>query len=179
MKYRNIMSAIICAIAAACGESGPEAFAPEPALSLSAGSLLGDVASDSTFVSADAQLASTCSGDVTDNYAVLFGHTGCLIVTPTGSTYSLTDDVVIGITMKRGKITALQVRGQDVIGADGIKHESEVITLAVPVKPDPAGFVLHVHADGVPVYRLSGHVNGRRVEMIGTIAVGDIIYRQP
>lgn len=182
MKYRILLLAALVPALAGCGEPNDTPLAP--ALLLNAATtdgttLVGDVSPDVAFVSAVEQLASTCPGDANENYAVLFGHSGCLIVTPDGSSYSLTDDVILGTTVKRGQITAIQVRGQDVIGADGIKHESDVIKLPVPVTPDPNGFVLHVHADNVPVWRLSGHLKGRRVEMIGTIAVGDIIYRKP
>lgn len=45
-----------------------------------------------------------------------------------------------------------------------------------PVAYVGAGFVLHVHADRVPVYRLSGHIGGKRVAMIGTISIADVVY---
>lgn len=107
------------------------------------------------------------------------GHSGCLIVSPTGGDYDLTDDVAIQVKTRKGgrEITELTLTGQDVIGPDGIAHESETIDFETPVPTDPNGFVLHIHADQVPVYRLSGHLNGKRVEQIGTIAIGDVVYR--
>jgi hypothetical protein len=100
-----------------------------------------------------------------------------LIVTPAGSGYSLTDDVSLYVTVRKGQATRVQLFGQDVVGRDGIQHESDpFVIVSAPVNPN--GFVLHVHADKLPVWRLSGHTGGRRVEMIGTIAIGDIVYRK-
>ena len=76
-------------------------------------------------------------------------------------------------------IARLQLVAQDVSGDGGIKHETDDIPVSQPVAPDPAGFTLHVHADNVPVYRLSGHTGGKRTAMIGTISIGDIVYRTP
>jgi hypothetical protein len=126
-------------------------------------------------------LVSTCPGAVGDGYHVAFGTSGCLIFTPTGSDYALTDDILMwnpGLK-KDGRITRVRFSAHDVAGPDGIKHDTDEIPVAVPVVPDPAGFVLHVHADNVPVYRLSGHTGGKRVEVIGTISVWDVVYRAP
>ncbi len=132
--------------------------------------------------SIDAPLLSDCPGFAkTDGYHVSFGHTQCLIVKPKWTSpnfnpYELTDDISLEIKKKRGEITQVRLVGQDIIGADGIMHESDAIVINPPVKPDPAGFTFHVHAIDVPLWRLSGHVGGKRVEQIGTISIGDIVY---
>ncbi|MGH7558417.1 MAG: hypothetical protein ACREMD_11695, partial [Gemmatimonadota bacterium] len=64
----------------------------------------------------------------------------------------------------------------DVIGEAGIAHETDRVLVAVPVVPSDDGFVLHVHAKNVEVWRKSGHTRGDRVEMIGWISIGDIVY---
>jgi hypothetical protein len=106
---------------------------------------------------------------------------GCLHFTPTGASYELTDDITISTPglQKDGVITRLRLYAQDVSGPDGIAHTTDDIPVAQSVAPDPAGFTLHVHADNVPVYRLSGHTGGKRTAMIGTISIGDIVYRTP
>ena len=65
---------------------------------------------------------------------------------------------------------------QDVIGTEGIMHSTDKIPIEPPVAPSPDGFTLHIHADGVPVWRHKGHLGGPRVEVIGTISVGDIVF---
>jgi hypothetical protein len=122
-------------------------------------------------------IAATCDGTVTANHGINFGKSGCLIVQPSGAAYALTDDVVLTATMKGGRITGYQLRAQDVIGSEGVKHESDVIVLDSPVVPIAGGFTVHVHAERVPVWRLSGHINGRRVEVIGHISLADVVYR--
>jgi hypothetical protein len=145
------------------------------------GTLVADFMLDVAFGYVSEPLVSTCPGAVGDGYHVAFGDSGCLEFTPTGSDYALTDDILMwnpGLK-KDGRITRVRFVAQDVAGPDGIKHDTDEIPVAVPVVPDPAGFTLHVHADNVPVYRLSGHTGGKRVAMIGTISVWDIVYREP
>lgn len=110
------------------------------------------------------------------NYGVVFErHDLCATVTTsTGS--QLTDDVVIQVTTTKGYITSIQLRGQDVIGEEGIMHESEVWPITPPFKPTSASFTLHVHAEHLPIWRLSDHLGGERVEMVGTISLGDLVY---
>src|SRR5687767_9975438 len=99
MKYRVSLLVTVIAGATACAEPTNAPLAPDLLLNLSAaeaGTLIGDVTPDAAFVSADPQVASACPGDVNDNYGVLFGHSGCLIVSPVGSSYSLTDDLIVG-----------------------------------------------------------------------------------
>lgn len=130
---------------------------------------------------ASSPLVSTCPGAAFSDYHVEFGASGCLTISPTGASYDLTDDVGMGaIGLKKdGTISRVRFWAHDVAGPDGIKHDTDDIPVAIPVVPDPAGFVVHVHADNVPVYRLSGHTGGKRVAMIGTISVWDVAYRVP
>jgi hypothetical protein len=146
--------------------------------------LLGDFA----LVDGDAPaLGSTCpsNGFAGNGWAVVFGHTECLIVTPlwasgTYDPYPLRDDVTLNVRLEKGKngrITHVRLYGQDVIGEDGIAHETDWLAVAVPVVPNKAGFTLHVHAKNVAVWRLDSHLSGgNRVDMIGTVSIGDVVY---
>ena len=147
----------------------------------SGNALVADViVGDSGCPTSPSSLASTGSGDVGDFYHVQWRHTQGLIVTPAGSSYSLTDDVSLYVKLKPSDmiLTAVTLYGQDKIGPDGIKHETDAISIS-PQKANPDGFTLHVHASGVTVYRLSGHTGGKRVRPIGTICIGDVVYRLP
>lgn len=63
------------------------------------------------------------------------------------------------------------------IGEAGIQHGTDWIPVAVPVVASRNGGTLHVHAASVEVWRLSGHTAGVRVEVIGRISIGDVLYR--
>lgn len=125
-------------------------------------------------------LVSTASGDVTDEFHILWRDSGGLIVEPEGSSYPLTNDVILQARYRKNNATidAVTLYGQDIIGPDGIQHETDKILIA-PQQASASGFTLHVHADKVVVYRLSGHTGGKRVGAIGTICIGDVVYRQP
>ena len=129
---------------------------------------------------APSSLASTAPGDVTDSYHVRWAHTQGLIVRPDGSSYSLTDDVTLNVRLRTNDmaLTAVTLYGQDIIGPDGVMHDTNDIAIS-PQAAVPTGFTLHVHASGVTVYRLSGHTGGKRVRPIGTICIGDVVYRLP
>jgi hypothetical protein len=132
-------------------------------------------------------LASTCpaSPPAGNGWAVSFGKSGCLIITPEWASssyapYPLTDDVLINVRVesgKNGRITHVRIYAQDVNGEAGIAHQSDWIPVETPVVPSKAGFVLHVHAKNVQIWRLDSHLaGGNRVEMIGTVSIGDVIY---
>ncbi len=89
---------------------------------------------------------------------------------------TLTDDPYLEIKMKAGKIYSVQFHEQDVIGADGIQFESEVV-LVTPQEFTGAGFTLHIDTDNIPVYQLSGHTSGRRVALVGFMYLGDVVYQ--
>ena len=135
-----------------------------------------------------AALANTCPSAPLAGaraWAVVFGHSECLIVTPlwastTYEPYDLRDDVILNVRQesgKNGRLTHVRLYAQDVIGEAGIAHETDWVEVAQPVVPSKAGFTLHVHAKNVEVWRLDSHLSGgNRVEMIGTISIGDIVY---
>lgn len=93
---------------------------------------------------------------------------------------TLTDDISVQVrTNKQGQIVEVQLYGQDIIGRDGIAHESEVIVIDPPVDPLPeAGFILHVDANLVPVWKMNKHRNGggKRVEIVGYVSFADMEY---
>lgn len=99
-----------------------------------------------------------------------------IVITPTGSPYTLADDANMTIAQKSGTILGVTFYIQDVAGPTGVQHATDRVTLATPTTPSVSGFVLHVHRDRVPVYRLKGHTGGPRVDMIGTISVGDVVF---
>ena len=75
-----------------------------------------------------------------------------------------------------GDITGVQLFGQDIVGNDGIAHESN---LSPVVLPDGAGFTLHVRAAEVDLRKLDTHrpmKKSKRVEFVGTFTLGDMIY---
>jgi hypothetical protein len=111
-----------------------------------------------------------------NSYAALFPrHDLCATVT-TSTGAQLTDDIVIRVPSHQGLLTAVQLAGQDVIGEEGIAHESEQVPLLPPLEPSPTGFTIHVHADNVPVWKLSRHTGGKRVEIIGYVSIADLVY---
>ncbi len=103
-----------------------------------------------------------------------------LCATLTTSLGSLTDDIIIQtVTNRSGDVIGVQVTGQDFIGEDGIAHESDVLLVTPIVMPDGLGFILHVHADDVLLWKLDTHrprKNSKRVESVGTFSLGDMIY---
>jgi hypothetical protein len=52
-----------------------------------------------------------------------------------------------------------------------------MIALAEPVVPSPSGGTIKVRTANIAVWRLSGHRKGDRVERIGWISVGDLVYK--
>lgn len=103
-------------------------------------------------------------------------HDQCANVTPEGSGVTLTDDPFLEVTVKAGEIIGVQYFSQDVIGAEGVQYESEFVSIA-PVQFTGAGFTLHVDQTDIPVWMLSGHTGGKRVMVVGTMNIGDIVYR--
>ena len=144
-------------------------------------SVEADLVAHESFAPVESQIYSTCSGRVTENFGVIFGEIGsdvnCLNLE--FDTVSLIDDVQLNVKTKNGFITEVVLRGQDAVGSDGIMHESETITIDPPVEINPAGFTFHIHAVDVPVWRLSGHLRGKRVAVIGTATIGDVVYHAP
>lgn len=181
----------IAGVTAACHSDGPTAAELGPVLAAQGGgatSLLADVAAgDHADPGAASPLTSTCPAPIKGSgWSLDFQHTQCLVVRPDWNTdsglepYALTDDIVLGVLKEQGKngrITHVRFTGQDVIGEAGIAHNSDSIPVAVPVVPNKSGFVLHVHAPRVAIWRLSGHTGGERVALIGWVSIGDLLYQ--
>lgn len=195
---RTVISAAIvfCAVATSACENnlqGPVSPASVTATSTDARSggtsskLAGDVVpGDAAFAAEDAPpLASTCPTQAGNTWSLDFGHTQCLVVQPLWNSassyepYALTDDVKLITLQDRSSklITHVRLLAQDVIGEIGVQHETDWVPLAVPAAPAKSGGTLHVHAANVDVWRLSGHTGGTRVEVIGRISIGDLVYR--
>lgn len=123
----------------------------------------------------------TCSAETRSGFfnAWFERHVECAHVTlDTG--YKLTDDIMFMVNRdSSGNIVSVQLRGQDIIGKAGIMHETEVIQV-IPVFPSTLGFTVHVDRDNIPVWKLSRHTDGKRVEIVGYISLGDLVYsRKP
>lgn len=138
--------------------------------------LVADLVTGDYFTTAGTPWLSVGAAATASSGAVLFHHTRCGDVTPEGSGYALTDETRLEIRTKGRSITAVRFWGQDLIGDEGVAHETDWIPMDVPKNAITDGYVLHVHADNVEVWRLSGHLTGSRVEMIGTISIGDVTY---
>ena len=114
-------------------------------------------------------------------------HDLCATLT-TSSDASIADDIVIRVKIEKKKAGALpvvisvQVIGQDVIGADGLIYQSDVITdkLFDVDSMGDGSFVIHVHADKVKLWKCNGHLlKGRTTceEEAGFFAIHDLVYR--
>ena len=110
-------------------------------------------------------------------------------VTSDGTT--LTDGVGCGVCLENGLVTGLMVRGQDVIGPEGIMHvsyDSATGSTILPIHPpvDPAEhtdangvFTLPVHLDGIEIWRTDSHQIRKKMqllEMVGTISIANIVF---
>jgi hypothetical protein len=133
-------------------------------------------------------LTSTCPGETSTEFVVLFKQSGCLVVdisqqfwTGSMAPYTLSDDLLLNVQResKHGRITHVRLAGQDVEGPDGIWHNMDWLQLAEPVQPSTDGFTLRVHATNVAVWRTDSHQarGAKRVEIIGTISIGEIVYQ--
>jgi len=89
---------------------------------------------------------------------------------------NLTDDIALNLDTKNGQFTGFSINGQDTIGREGTMHESDVVPLdqVIPENPD-AVFEIPIYSD-ISVYRLKGHLSGRRVGLAGVIQIGKLIY---
>lgn len=89
----------------------------------------------------------------------------------------LCDDPILSAASRKGVIDSIQFYIQDDFGTEGIQFETEKVVLDAPAQTNPCGFLVHVHRDGIPVWKLAGHTGGPRVEIVGTISIGDVWYR--
>ena len=90
----------------------------------------------------------------------------------------LADDVRIVVgTNDSGQIVSVQITGQPEIGKEALAHESEVVQLAQSVEPlVDQPFYVHVDTDYIPVWQLTRHLGGKRVEIVGYFCLGDMLY---
>jgi len=90
----------------------------------------------------------------------------------------LTDDIRIYVTTNEfGQLVAVQVKGQPDIGKEALAHESEVVQLLQSVDPladEP--FTVHVNKPAIPIWQLSRHTGGKRVQIVGRFCLGDLVY---
>lgn len=112
-------------------------------------------------------------------------HTTCATLI-TSSGYLIADDIVIRVKIEKKKAGALpkvisvQVIGQDMDGAEGLIHQSDVRTNIESVESIGGGsFVIHVHENNVPLWKCDGHLlKGQTTceEPAGTFAIHDMVY---
>ena len=90
----------------------------------------------------------------------------------------LADDIrLIVETNDFDQIVAIQITGQPEIGKEALAHESEVVQLTQSVDPlVDQPFTIHVDADSIPVWQLSRHLGGKRVQIVGRFCLGDMVY---
>ena len=90
----------------------------------------------------------------------------------------LADDIrIIVDTNEFGQIVAVQIKGQPEIGKEALAHESEVVQLTQTVYPLVGqAFTVHVDTDDIPVWQLSRHTGGKRVQIVGRFCLGDMVY---
>ena len=170
---------------AGCGSTEPVAGPGSGPLSLARGGSGGDalvvdlVTGD---FAGDNLVLSSCSGDSNLGYNASFGDTdrgtngGCLTITTSDGT-RLVDDIGFTLGVKSVASTRVQFWGQDAAGPGGIGYESDPMPIDPFALVSPSGFIVHVHARDVPVFRLSGHLSMKRVAQVGTVDVGDMVYR--
>ena len=142
-----------------------------------------DVIKGSGFIpTTNALLLSTCEGtSISTNYAVNWEkHTTCIVITPDPplgkDEVTLSDDPAIYISQKRGKIVSIGLAIQNIDGPDGILHSASKILVEPPFTPTATGFTIPVRQNDIKVWRHKGHIGGPKVEMIGSISFGDIVF---
>jgi hypothetical protein len=107
------------------------------------------------------------------------GLTQCVILKPYTdgvASVTLTQDPQLWVKVKQGKIIGVYFFQQDVDGPEGIQYSFKTVELKSPVIPDASGFTLQVQRDDIEVWKHKTHNGGARVEMVGTICIGDIVY---
>jgi len=180
-------TALLCAaLLLGCGKDrlAPDGVAPR--LSHGRGGHAGGVGQEKIPWNVDALAGDFCvpgdpanwvstSAGTTDGtgFHVVWGD--AIVVTPDGG-YTLSDDAEMTAESRGGDIRSVRFWIDDVAGPDGIQHSSDDVSFDPPVVPDANGFTLHVHASALQVWRHKQHLGGPRVQMIGTICVGDLIF---
>lgn len=91
----------------------------------------------------------------------------------------LTDDIRFVVeTNQDGQYVSVQFKGQPLIGAESLSHESEVVAFSQSVDPlDDQEFVAHVDSmQPIPMWELEGHLGGDRVREVGNFCLGDMVF---
>ncbi len=89
----------------------------------------------------------------------------------------LTDDIRLLIgTDAAGQYVSVQIKGQPLIGADSLSHESEIVQFTQSVDPiETQASVAHVDSmQPIPMWELDDHLGGNRVAVIGNFCLGDM-----
>ena len=106
-------------------------------------------------------------------------HDTCATLFTTGGA-SLTDDIILIVDKNnRGDPTAVTIQGQDFRGADGIVHTSQMMVPESTGTDADGHFVIHVHADGVTLFKCDTHVMKKKSICdldVGTFTVDDLVY---
>ena len=100
------------------------------------------------------------------------------LTTSTGA--QLTDDIVVrAMKDSSGNIDRIQLTGQDLIGTEGLWHQTDVIPVAVVASPSNGGFTIHVHARDVTLWKCNTHLMKKQTtcnEVAGTFSLDDMVY---
>jgi len=111
-------------------------------------------------------------------------HDVCSRLTTTTAAV-IEDDVVVKVESDQNsgvllEVISIQVTGQDTIGAEGLFHQSDVITNIDSFDINGDGsFLIHVHADAVTLWKCDSHLLRKKtncVENVGMFAIHDMIY---
>lgn len=140
----------------------------------------------SDFVSSENLNTGYCTGETPDSKSkdivtiVFFYHQTCATLTTTSGA-TLTDDLTIRThTNSDGDIVSIQVEGQDVIGSEGIVHQSEMIYPAnAPVTPVNGIFTIEARDATVEMFKCNTHTIKRNTVCdvsVGTFAIDDVRY---
>jgi hypothetical protein len=123
---------------------------------------------------------------VTTNYNARFPRWDpCAVLTTTLEPYQLTNNVVIRVDNTNGVLTNVYVVGSDG-DTPGDKanrvYRSDDISLVgafIDIDRENGNFVIHVHAEGVPVKKCNGSSLKPKTkcnEYAGTVAIDDMVY---
>jgi len=113
------------------------------------------------------------------NFTVLMPNSCGALTTSDGTT--LLDDRIFEFETDRdGNPTAMRVIGQDIVGADGIAHETDFVPVTVEAPNGyGAAFVIHVDTNAITLWELDTHrvmKKSNRVREAGDFALHDLIY---
>ena len=108
-------------------------------------------------------------------------HALCATLTTDLGPFISDDIIVIVNTSNRGEVQDVQVQGQDLIGAIGVVHISDLIPVAPGsvIGNDDGTMVIHVHVDNVKLYKCNTHVLRKKSiceEVVGRFSLDDLVY---